>query len=158
MTEPSSAPPEAKSYTPVVLRVLLAATLLIPGIIGLLAFSLISGYWMFSGFRFPEPDRSIMPFFIFIAETAVLFSVVTLAIVLRYARWRKAPVASLVLAVISLLVIAIGLQMMIDALGSVDAKDMPGLVIISGIIAAAVSAPPFSHWWGSAKQSQTPTN
>jgi len=154
MADPSAPLPQTpvpENNTPVVLRIILAILLGIPGIIGICVFGVLIGMWLFEGFRFNQSDVWILPVFVIGAECLVSFSVLTIGIVLRYARWKKAPTASLVLAILSAVVIVIGYQLMLDCLGIDDTEDRQMALVFSVLGLIIISVPPLLHWWNASK-------
>ncbi|MBL0374673.1 hypothetical protein JJB09_21910 [Rhizobium sp. KVB221] len=131
---------------PVILRIGLAAILLVPGLIGLAGFCFLLSEWVDQGFGFAS-DRWLMALFVIAALCAVSFSVLTVGIILRFARWKKAAKASLVLSVIAVLTIVLGYQMLLDALGPDDAEGPTMAFIASAAALILIAAPPFLHWF-----------
>lgn len=132
---------------PVVIRIILAVLCLLPLAIGLLVIGAIFGNFLYGGFRFSGSDEVWMQLFIGIGAVLVLLPAVAIGIILRYARWKRAPQASLVLAV---LVGAAGAP----ASGMLQTTLMPGdsegyvllmACSVAGMVVGAV--PPFLHWW-----------
>ena len=154
MTEPTGTEtrtPIPRSNAPVVLRIMLAILLLIPGLLGLVVFGFWVGAWIYEGFGFLDSDRGWMPLFIIPSVAFILFSVATVGIVLRFARWGKAPTASLVLSIVSAVTIVLGYQLMLDSF-TPDDTESPTLTLVASIIGLVViSVPPFLHWWKAKK-------
>ncbi len=151
MTEPAQLPSASQNNTPVVLRIILAILLGIPGIIGIGAFVVLVGMWLAEGFRFDQSDVWILPVFVIGAESFVCFSVLTIGIVLRYARWQRAPTASLVLAILSAVVIVIGYQLLLDCLAVDNTDDRQLALVFSVLGLVIISVPPLLHWWNAKK-------
>jgi hypothetical protein len=131
---------------PVVLRIILACLLLVPGVVGLIVLLLVVVYWISGPFAFVGEDRMWMPLFIIPSVALVLFSVLTVGVILRFARWAKAHVASLWLAIIGTFAIVMGYHLLLELFsGGEDPTDMTigavGLLLIFPL-------PPFLHWWG----------
>jgi len=144
------------SNAPVVLRIILAILLLIPGVIGIVVLGGLTGLWLYEGFQFSGPDRPWMPLFILPAVALVLFSVITVGIVLRFARWKAAPTASLVLAIVSAAAVVTGYQLMLDSLSSGEERFS---ILAIAIVALGVAAvPPLLHWWNAPVPISTPGN
>ena len=156
MTAPSGMEPSTRipqSNAPVVLRIILAILLLIPGLLGLAVFGFWVGSWSYQGFGFLTSDREWAPLFIIPSVVFILFSVATVGIVLRFARWRKATTASLVLSIVSVVSIVLGYQLMLDSFTPDDAES-PTITLVAAIISLIViSVPPFLHWWNANKAS-----
>lgn len=145
MTEPTTI--KNQSNAPVVLRILLAVVCLLPAAIGLLIIAAIFIAFVYEGFLFKSSDEVWMQLFIGVAAVLVLLPAIVIGIILRYARWKRAASASLVLAII---VGATGAV----ASGMLQTTVMPGdsesyillmLFSIAGIVIGAL--PPFFHWW-----------
>jgi hypothetical protein len=150
MTEPTASVPGSplpRSNAPVVIRIILAILLGIPGIIGLIAFAALVGDWLHNGLQFEQSPYSFTSAILIAAESGLCFSVLALGIILRYARWRRARTASLVLAVLSAAVIVLGYQLMIDCLGPDDTDDQQVAMVFSVLGLIIISAPPLLHWW-----------
>lgn len=144
------------SNAPVVLRIILAILLLIPGVIGIVVLGGLTGLWLYEGFRFSGPDRPWMPLFILPAVALILFTVITVGIVLRFARWRAAPTASLVLVILSVAAVVTGYQMMLDSLSNGEERFAMLAIAIVALVVASV--PPFLHWWSARAADGTPGN
>ncbi|MDB5522677.1 MAG: hypothetical protein JWM58_440 [Rhizobium sp.] len=161
MTTPAQNKPQATvpvSNAPVVLRILLAILLLIPGIIGLVVLGFWVVAWSYEGFRFLDSNRNWIPLFIIPSVAFILFSVATVGIVLRFARWGKAPTASLALSITSIVTIVIGYQLLLDSFNA-DDTESPTLTLVASIVALMIiSVPPFLHWWNVRKTDQKPAN
>src|SRR3569832_2331833 len=99
MAEVTPAPP--RSTIPVIARIVLAILVLVPGVAGFAAFLLMAVTWIIQGFQYEVSDRTMVPPILFVSQFCFMFSVVSLGVILRYARWPKAPAASLWLAAIS---------------------------------------------------------
>jgi hypothetical protein len=154
MADPSAPLPRTpapQNNAPVVLRIILAILLGIPGIIGICVFGVLVGMWIYEGFRFNQSDVWILPVFVIGAESFICFSVLTIGIVLRYARWQRATTASLVLAILSAAVIVIGYQFMLDCLAADDTDDRLTSLVFSILGLIVISVPPFLHWWNASK-------
>jgi hypothetical protein len=139
--------PPPQGNAPVVLRTILAILLGIPGIIGLVVFATLVGEWLQEGFQFKQSDLWLMPLFLIGAESCICFSVLTIGVVLRFARWKRAPMASLVLVVLTAAVIVLGYQLMLDCLQPDDTEDRQLALVFAVIGLIVVAVPPFLHWW-----------
>jgi hypothetical protein len=135
------------SNAPVVLRIILAIVLSIPGLIGLSVYAWMVYEWSDQGFAFKSGDLWIMPLFIIAALGLVSFSVLTIGIVLRYARWRRAPEASLFLSVFSAVILVLGYQLALDCFAIDDTEDRQLSLLLSILGLAITAAPSFLHWW-----------
>lgn len=154
MTEPTASipgSPTPRGNAPVVIRFILAILLGIPGIVGLIAFSMLLGDWLHNGFQFDRSPYSFTSLILIAAESGVCFSVLAVGIILRYARWKAAPTASLVLAILSAVVIVVGYQLMIDCLGPEDTDDQQVAMVFSVLGLILISVPPLLHWWKAGK-------
>jgi hypothetical protein len=136
-----------RSNMPVVLRIILAILLGFPGIVGLFGFGFVLGDWLYEGFRFQQSDLWIMPVVVIGAESFICFSVLTVGVVLRYARWKRAPVVSLVLAILAAVVIVLGYQLILDCLPADDGDDRMTALIFSILGLLIIAVPPLLHWW-----------
>jgi len=143
--------PTPRSNAPVVIRIILAILLGIPGIIGLIAFSVLLGDWLHNGFQFDQSPYSFTSAILIAAESGICFSVLAVGIILRYARWQGAPIASLVLAILSAAVIVVGYQLMLDSLGPDDTDDQQVAMVFSVLGLILISVPPLLHWWKAGK-------
>jgi hypothetical protein len=144
--------------TPVVLRIVLAVLVLIPGLFALIAFIAVTGYWANEGFQFVYPDRDWMPLFIIPSAVTVLLASAIVGVLLRFARWKNAANASLLVSIISAFTIVVGYQLMLDSF-SPDDPESPIITLIASIVALAiVAAPPFLHWWNAPETAEPPGN
>jgi hypothetical protein len=148
MSEPAL--PTPQSSAPVVLRIILAVICLLPAAIGLLTTGAITAAFVYEGFQFKSSDEIWMQIFLGVAGCLILLPAIAIGIILRFARWRRATSASLVLAII-----AAGSGFLITGMlrTTVVAGDTESYVTlfffgITGIVAGAL--PPFLHWWNSA--------
>ncbi|MCB1445625.1 MAG: hypothetical protein KDJ87_07450 [Rhizobiaceae bacterium] len=132
---------------PVVLRIVLAVLCLVPAAIGLGVIVAIFGSFLSGGFRFTGSDEVWMQLGLAAAAILVLPPAVVLGVVLRYARWKRAPQASLVLAVVTGGAGALVSGMLQTTVIPGDAESYILLMTVSvaGIVAGAL--PPFLHWW-----------
>lgn len=147
MSEPQ--PLQGQSRAPVVIRIVLAVICMVPGVIGLLVLAAIAGIFTYEGFRFLDSDREWMQLFLIGAAFFIAPSIIVLGIILRYARWKKAPAASLVLAALYLVADVIGTGMLETTLDSGDSENR-SLLIVSAVLGLLIGAlPPFLHWWKS---------
>lgn len=147
----------ARSNTPVVLRILLAIMLAIPGVLGLLGFGFVLGDWLYEGLRFEGSDLWIMPAIVIASESFICFSILALGIILRYARWKRATTASLVLAVLAGVVIVLGYQLLLDSLSLDDTDDRQLALVFSILGLIVIAVPPLLHWW-TGKPTDSPAN
>ncbi len=145
MTEPIAATPP--SNTPVVLRIVLAVICLVPAVIGLVVIATIFGFFVSEGFRFTSSDEPWMALFLGVAAIFVLLPAIVLGIILRYARWKAAPQASLVLAAIVCGAGAMVSGMLQTTVMQGDTMSYALVILFSmaGVVVGAV--PPFLHWW-----------
>jgi hypothetical protein len=145
MTEPIAATPPGSM--PVVLRIVLAVICLVPAVIGLVVIATIFGFFVSEGLRFTSSDEPWMALFLGAAAIFVLLPVIVLGIILRYARWKAAPQASLVLAAIVCIAGALVSGMLQTTVMQGDTASYALVMIfsIAGVVVGAV--PPFLHWW-----------
>jgi uncharacterized membrane protein (Fun14 family) len=132
---------------PVVLRILLAIVCLVPASIGLVVIAVIAGNFLYEGFRFAASDEVWMELFLGLAAALVLAPAIGLGIILRYARWRAAPQASLVLA---LVVGAAGILVSGMLQTTIVPEDSESLILLMSLSFAGVvigALPPLLHWW-----------
>ena len=151
-----TASPVPAGRGPVVARIILAVVLLIPGLVGCVVLGGLTGLWLYEGFRFAGPDRPWMPLFILPAVGFILLSVLAVGILLRFARWRRAPMASLVLAVVATAAVVIGYQLMLDSLSSGEERLSILAIAVAALAIAAV--PPLLHWWHAPESGESPGN
>lgn len=140
------------SNAPVVLRIILAVICLLPAVIGLLIIAAIFVAFVYEGFRFKPSDEVWMQLFIGLAAALVLLPAIVIGVILRYARWKRAATASLVLAVIigGTGALSSGMLQTTVVAGDTESTTLLMFFSIAGIAAGAV--PPFLHWWNSREQ------
>jgi hypothetical protein len=140
--------PEASpGNAPVVLRIILAVLCLLPLVAGLLIILVIAGGFAAGGLAFDGQEAMWMQAFLIGAGFLALPPAIVLGIVLRYARWKAAPGASLVLAIIvgGAVTLASGLLRVTIAPG--DAESYMTLLLFSIASLVIGALPPFLHWW-----------
>ena len=147
MTEPASA--TSRSGAPVVIRIVLAVICLLPGVIGLLVLAAVAGIFIAEGFRFLDADEPWIQLFIIASAVLIAPSIILIGIILRYARWKKAPTASLVLAVLYLVADIIGAGLFERTIDPGDTETWQMLLFWSGVGLLIGALPPFLHWWKS---------
>lgn len=147
MTEPASA--TNRSGAPVVIRIVLAVICLLPGVIGLLVLGAVAGIFIAEGFRFLDADEPWIQLFIIASAVLIAPSIILVGIILRYARWKKAPTASLVLAVLYLVADIIGAGLFERTIDPGDTETWQMLLFWSGVGLLIGALPPFLHWWKS---------
>ncbi|MGR6468144.1 hypothetical protein [Rhizobium sp. PAMB 3182] len=147
MFDPNGVPEEKRGNAGVTLRVLLGVLFLLPGACGGLFYVAALFEWISGGFRFRGP-HNFTGVFVIVAAPSILLSTVLIGLLLRYASWRRAPQASLALAIISSLVILFSVLMLYDEMG-IDAPDdiIITILVTAGAIGVSV-VPPFLHWRG----------
>jgi hypothetical protein len=145
MFDPNAVPEEKRGNAGVALRVLLGVVFLLPGACGGLFYAAALLEWISGGFRFRGPDN-FTGAFVIIAAPSILLSTILIGFLLRYAAWRRAPQASLALAIIAAVVILMSLLMLYDEMG-INAPDdiIITILVIAGAIGVSV-VPPFLHW------------
>ena len=148
MSEPVQRQPD---NGPVVVRIVLAVLCMIPGVIGLLVLAFVAAAFAAQGFHFEDVEKDLMMAFIIGSAVFIGPSVIAIGIILRYARWTKAPTASLWLASIFLVADVIGTGMMETTIDAGDSESWQLLMIGSAFGIITGSLPPFLHWWN-AKQ------
>ena len=153
-----STPVIRASRAPVAIRIVLAVLLLIPGAFGLAAFCYPLSEWLSGGFAFGGSDLWLMPIIIIASMCLVSFSTISTGIVLRFARWRKAPSASLVLCLVSSATIVLGHQLLLDCFGPEDGENGSLSFVASSLGLVVVSLPPLLHWFSDGKRTGKPTN
>lgn len=145
MTEPViQAPP---SSLPVVLRIVLAVICLFPAVVGLITILVISGTFVSGGFQFTGSDEVWMQLGIGIGAVITLLPAIAIGIILRFARWRAAPTASLILALIiaGAGALASGMLQTTVVPGDTESYILLMFFSVAGVVIGAV--PPFLHWW-----------
>jgi hypothetical protein len=145
MTEPTTI--ENQSNAPVVLRILLAVVCLLPAAIGLLIIAAIFIAFVYEGFLFKSSDEVWMQLFIGAGAVLILLPAIVIGIILRYARWKRAPSASLVLAIIVGGTGALSSGMLQTTVISGDSESYILLMLFSIAGIAIGALPPFFHWW-----------
>ncbi|MDB5551671.1 MAG: hypothetical protein JWL86_1655 [Rhizobium sp.] len=145
MSEPVN--PQIPGNGPVVGRIVLAVLCMIPGVIGLIALVFIAAVFITEGFSFVQPERDLMVAFIIGTAFFIGPSVIAIGIILRYARWKKAPTASLWLAGIFLVADVIGTGLIETTIDPGDSGSWQLLIIGSAFGLITGSLPPFLHWW-----------
>ena len=145
MTGPATIP--SQSNAPVVIRIVLVVICLLPAVIGLLTIGAIFIAFVYEGFLFKSSDEVWMQLFIGLAAVLILLPAIVIGIILRYARWNRAPSASLVLAIIIGGTGALSTGMLQTTVVSGDFESYLMLMFFSvaGIVVGAL--PPFLHWW-----------
>jgi hypothetical protein len=142
-----SEPAPSQSNGSVVLRIVLAVFCMIPGLMGVLVLGFLAYAFAAQGYQFIEADKGpIRPYII----GSVVFtgaSVTAIGIILRYARSKLAPAASLCLAIFFLMAVVIGAGIMQATLGAGDSDGWLLLIVASAFALLAGSLPPFLHWW-----------
>jgi hypothetical protein len=145
MDNPEAGPPP--SMAPVVIRIILGIIFLLPGACGTVFFGASFFEWLSKGFAFSGPDRGYASIFIILPVISILVSIVLIGILLRFARWKSAPSASLALAIISGITIVVGHQMMVSTFNEGDTESRIGMIVVSLLYLAVATLPPFLHWW-----------
>jgi hypothetical protein len=145
MTEPTRI--KNQSNAPVVLRILLAVVCLLPAAIGLLIIAAIFIAFVYEGFLFKSSDEVWMQLFIGAGAVLILLPAIVIGIILRYARWKRAPSASLVLAIIVGGTGALSSGMLQTTVISGDSESYILLMLFSIAGIAIGALPPFFHWW-----------
>lgn len=150
MTEPTVV--RNQSNAPVVLRIILAVICLLPAAIGLLIIAAIFIAFVYEGFLFKSSDEVWMQLFLGLAAVLVLLPAIAIGIILRYARWKRASSASLVLAITVGGAGALSSGMLQTTVMSGDSESYILLMFfsIAGIVIGAL--PPFLHWWNAREE------
>jgi hypothetical protein len=146
MTEPRIVP--SQSNAPVVIRIILVLLCLPPAVIGLLGVMTAAAAFVEEGFQMPA-DRMWVEFFAAGGAVLVVLPAIVTGAVLRYARWRRAPSASLGLAitVVSTIVTSAGILQATVMPGDTESNILLTMLSVVGVVVGAV--PPFMHWWNS---------
>lgn len=148
MTEPVSAVPKMQSRpssAPVVLRILVAIVLAIPGLIGLAIFlGLVA--WSWAEPITQDSDKWVVLLGVFGSLCVISFSIVGIGIVLRFARTRFAPFMSLLLALFSAGIIAVAYRVSLQNLTVNDAGNRMFILAMAILGLLVVTLPPFLHW------------
>jgi hypothetical protein len=145
MSAPAVRPQDSNG--PVVARIILAVICMVPGVIGILVLGAIAGAFTVEGFRFLDSDRYWMQLFLIVAACLIAPSIVLLGIILRYARWKKAPAASLFLAILYLVTDVVGVGLLENTLEPSDSENWYMLLFWAGVGLLIGALPPFLHWW-----------
>ncbi|UVC08358.1 hypothetical protein IHQ71_24945 [Rhizobium sp. TH2] len=132
---------------PVVLRIVLAVLCMIPGLMGLLVLGFLVYAFAAQGFHFIESDKELIQPYIIGSVVFIGSSVIAVGIILRYARSKRAPAASLCLALFFLIADVIGIGMMQATFDAGNGGDWLLLIIAAAFALITVSLPPFLHWW-----------
>lgn len=145
MTDPATVPRQGNG--PVVIRILLAVVCLLPAVIGLLTIAAIFFNFIYEGFRFTPSDEVWMQLFIGLGAILTLLPAIVIGIILRYARWKRAPSASLVLAIIvgGAGALSSGMLQTTVVPGDTESYILLMSFSIAGVVIGAL--PPFLHWW-----------
>lgn len=147
MTDPANVPPLGNG--PVVARIILAVICLLPAVIGLLTIAAIFFAFVYEGFLFKDSDEVWMQLFIGLACVLILLPAIVIGIILRYARWKRASSASLVLAIIvgGTGALSCGMLQTTVIEGDTESYILLMACSVAGIVIGAL--PPFLHWWNS---------
>jgi hypothetical protein len=145
MSEPVASQNQSKG--PVVLRIVLAVLCMIPGLMGLLVLGFLAYAFAAQGFHFIESDKEPIRPYIIGSVVFIGSSAIAVGIILRYARWKRAPAASLCLAIFFLIADLIGTGIMQATFDAGDSDSWLFLIIASAFALLAGSLPPFLHWW-----------
>ena len=143
MQTPEVEPPPSKA--PVVIRIILGVLFLLPGACGGVFLGGTFVEWAENNFH--NRSWSFAALFIIPSAGSILLSVLLVGILLRFARWKNAPIASLVLSIVSVLIILLAHRMMLDTFVEGDTESAGLMLIVSVACFAAASVPPFLHWW-----------
>lgn len=135
------------SSIPVALRIILAIFCLLPMAVGLLVILVIAGSFIAEGLVFRGEERIWMQAFLAAAGFLALPPAIVLGIVLRYARWKRASQASLVLAIIVGAATALASGLLRTTIMPDDSESYIVLLMFSIISLVTGALPPFLHWW-----------
>lgn len=144
MSEPVQ--PQHPGHGPVILRIVLALLCMIPGLMGLLVLGFLAYAFAAQGFHFIEADKQPIRPYIIGSVFFIGSSVIAIGIILRYARSKRAPAASLCLAIFFLIAVMIGAGMMQATINSGDGGGWLLLIVAGAFALAAGALPPFLHW------------
>lgn len=142
-----TAPEAPRSNLPVILRIILAVVCLLPLALGLLVIVVIGGAFAVEGFVFRGEEEIWMQAFLVGAGILALPPAIVLGIVLRYARWKRAAGASLVLAITVGGATALASGVLRTTISPGDSESYLTLVMFSIGALVAGALPPFMHWW-----------
>jgi hypothetical protein len=145
VTDPATIPDRGSA--PVVIRIILAVICLLPAAIGLLIIAAIFVAFVYEGFLFKPSDEIWMQLFIGLGAVLVLLPAIVIGIILRYARWKRASSASLVLAIIVGGTGALASGMLQTTVVPGDSESYVLLMFFSIAGVAIGAVPPFFHWW-----------
>jgi FlaA1/EpsC-like NDP-sugar epimerase len=138
--------PQERGRTAVILRTILSVLLLIPGVFGLAVLVAMAAIWVAEGFRYQADAAPWMLLYIVPAALLIQFTVLTIGVVLRFARWQRAPVASLVLAITSVVTIVLAYLLLLACLTPDDTQTPVIALVVALAAVALVAGPPFLHW------------
>jgi hypothetical protein len=145
MIDPN-APPADRRQLYIALRIALGVIFLLPGLCGGVFYGVALGEWLSNGLHFAGGEN-FTAVFVIIAGPSILLSVVLLGILARFAAWKQAPVASLVLAIIATLTIIFGYGMLYNDMASGSASDEIVAILTAIALLGICAVPPFLHWW-----------
>ena len=145
MTDPATVPDRGNA--PVVIRIILAVICLLPAAVGVLIIGAIFVAFVYEGFLFKPSDEIWMQLFIGLGAVLVLLPAIVIGIILRYARWKRASSASLVLAIIVGGTGALASGMLQTTVVPGDSESYVLLMFFSIAGVAIGAVPPFFHWW-----------
>ncbi|MGV3552956.1 hypothetical protein [Rhizobium sp.] len=140
-------PETPPSNMPVVLRIILAVLCLLPSAVGLLIILVITGAFVIEGFGFRGDEAMWMQAFLAGAGFLALPPAIVIGIILRYARWKRATSASLVLAVIVGAATALASGVIRTTIAPDDSESYITLLMFSLAALVTGALPPFLHWW-----------
>jgi MFS-type transporter involved in bile tolerance (Atg22 family) len=138
---------ERVSNGPVVVRVIVAVACLVPLVVGLLTIAVISVIFAYQGYAMHGDEAVWFVAFLAFASVIALVPAILLGVILRYARWKRAATASLVLAIVVCVagVAAAGVARATISPGDIATYVTLLMFSVLGLVAGAV--PPALHWW-----------
>ena len=148
---------KTRSSIPVVLRIILATFCILMAIGGLGAIVVIFASFAENGFEFSGSEAVWMQIGLGAGAINVLLPAIVLGIILRYARWKASPTASLVLALIVCGAGVLAAGMLQTTVVEGDTEGAMLLRFFSVVGVAIGAGPPFMHWWKARPDPTGPT-
>jgi hypothetical protein len=158
MDDQSLPAPKPPNSAYVAIRIILGIIFLLPGACGSLFFGAAVVEWVGNSFAFNSGAENFTPVAAFIGAGSIMLSVVLIGILLRFAVWRHAPMASLVMAIGSAILIVLNHRMLATPIADASGDTIFQETGASLLALVVVSLPPFLHWWKSRGKTGEPVN
>jgi hypothetical protein len=139
----------------VALRILLALIFLLPGLCGGFFYLASLADWVSRGFSYSGHENYSGAFLI-VAVPSIWLSILLLGILLRFATWKAAPKASLILSIIAVAVTAVAGLALLPELGIGNVGDVLMFLLFSLVGLGLAAVPPFLHWQANRSSPQPP--